>query len=169
MLLLVTEPAFTRFGDRVGAVAPDARFIRMQKDGTLTFGDRPLPWEDATPDVAWVTSDLFDGGPVRPFFKLLLTAKPKWVQIAGAGVDHPVFAMILEAGVRLTTSHVTGPPIAEYVLRSVLDHYQQPSVWAAERAAARWTAHDCREVAGTTWVVVGLGAIGTAVAARAKA
>jgi len=169
VLLLVTEPAFRRFGDRIGAVAPDARFIRMQANGELSFGDRPLPWDDAAPDIAWVTSDLFDDGPVRPFFKLLLTSKPRWVQIAGAGVDHPVFSMILESGVRLTTSHVTGPPIAEYVLRAVLDHYQQPSVWAAERADRRWVSHDFREIHGTTWLVVGLGAIGTAVAARAKA
>jgi hypothetical protein len=76
MLLLVTEPAFTRFADRIGAVAPDARFLRMQQDGTLLFGDRPTTWEDAAPDIAWVTADLFDGGPVRPFFMLLLTAIP---------------------------------------------------------------------------------------------
>src|SRR6476469_7620785 len=101
MLLLVTEPAFTRFGDRIGAVAPDARFLRMQKSGELLFGDRPVPWEEAKPDIAWVTADLFDGGPVRPFFKLLLPAKPAWVQIAGASVDNPVFGMILQQGVRL--------------------------------------------------------------------
>lgn len=169
MLLLVTEPAFTRFGDRIGAVAPDARFIRMQKSGDLLFGDQPLAWDDAQPDAAWVTSDLFDDGPVRPFFKLLLTAKPRWVQIAGAGVDHPVFDMILREGVRLTTSHVTGPPIAEYVIRAVLDHFQQSAVWAAERSDRRWVAHDFREVLGTTWLVVGLGAIGCAVAERARA
>ena len=169
MLLLVTEPAFTRFGDRIGAVAPDARFIRMQKSGELLFGDRPLAWDEAKPDVAWVTSDLFDDGPVRPFFKLLLTAKPTWVQIAGAGIDHPVFDMILGEGVRLTTSHVTGPPIAEYVMRTVLDHFQHPALWAAERADRRWVPHDFREVLGTTWLVVGLGAIGTAVAVRARA
>ena len=169
MLLLVTEPAFTRFGDRIAAVVPDARFVRMQKNGELLFGDRPLPWEEAAPDVAWVTSDLFDDGPVRPFFKLLLTAKPRWVQLAGAGVDHPVFDMILGEGVRLTTSHVTGLPIAEYVMRAVLDYYQQPALWAAERADRRWVAHDFREVYGTTWLVVGLGAIGTAVAERARA
>jgi phosphoglycerate dehydrogenase-like enzyme len=121
------------------------------------------------PEVAWVTSDLFDDGPVRPFFKLLLTAKPKWVQLAGAGVDHPVFEMILREGVRLTTSHVTGVPIAEYIMRAVLDHYQQPAVWAAERADRRWVAHDFPEVYGTTWLVIGLGAIGTAVAERARA
>jgi phosphoglycerate dehydrogenase-like enzyme len=169
MLLLLTEPAFTRFGDAIGAVAPDARFIRMQKGGDLLFGDRPLPWEEAAPDIAWVTSDLFDDGPVRPFFKLLLTAKPGWVQIAGAGVDHPVFGMILSEGVRLTTSHVTGGPIAEYVMRAVLDHYQQPALWSSERAERRWVAHDFRELHGTTWLVIGLGAIGTAVAERARA
>lgn len=169
MLVLVTEDAFVRFADRIGAVATDARFLRMQGDGSLTFGDQPLAWDAAAPDVAWVTADLFDGGPVRPFFKLLLTAKPKWVQIAGAGVDHPVFGMILDQGVRLTTSHVTGIPISEYIVRAVLDHYQQPAVWAAERADRHWTGHDFREVHGTTWVVVGLGAIGRAVATRAKA
>src|SRR3954451_9692300 len=138
MLLLVTEPAFTRFGDRIGAVATDARFVRMQTDGTLLLGDRPLAWDDVAPDVAWVTSDLFDGGPVRPFFKLLLTTKPKWVQIAGAGVDHPVFEMILNEGVRLTSSHVTGIHIDEYVFLAVLDHYHQPALWEAERADRRW-------------------------------
>src|SRR3954447_14716019 len=169
MLLLVTKPAFTRFGDKIGAVASDARFVRMQGDGSLLLGDRPVAWEELRPDVAWVTADLFDDGPVRPFFKLLLTAKPQWVQIAGAGVDHPVFKMILEQGVRLTTSHVTGIPIAEYIVRGVLDHYQRPDDWAEARAAQAWTAHDFREVHGTTWVVVGLGAIGKAVAVRARA
>jgi phosphoglycerate dehydrogenase-like enzyme len=91
------------------------------------------------------------------------------VQIAGAGVDHPVFGMIREQGVRLTTSHVTGIPIAEYIVRSVLDHYQQPDEWAAARVAKAWTSHDFREIHGTTWVVVGLGAIGNAVAVRARA
>src|SRR3954452_19822351 len=145
MLLLVTEPAFTRFGDRIGAVATDARFVRMQTDGTLLLGDRPLAWDDVAPDVAWVTSDLFDGGPVRPFFKLLLTAKPRGVQIAGAGVDHPVVGMILEQGVRLTPSAATGIPVYEYIVRGVLDHFQRPDEWAAARDAREWTSHDFRE------------------------
>jgi phosphoglycerate dehydrogenase-like enzyme len=71
--------------------------------------------------------------------------------------------------VRLTTSHVTGIPIAEYIVRGVLNHYQRPDQWAAARDAREWTPHDFREVHGTTWVVVGLGAIGNAVAVRARA
>ncbi len=54
------------------------------------------------------------------------------------------------------------------MLRAVLDHYQQPSLWVAERAARRWAPHDFREVNGTTWLVVGLGTIAPR-AARAKA
>jgi phosphoglycerate dehydrogenase-like enzyme len=77
--------------------------------------------------------------------------------------------MLLDGGTRLTTSHVTGIPIAEYVLRAVLDHYQDTSTWLDERRAQRWSPHDFREVHGTTWLVVGLGHIGTEVAMRAKA
>src|SRR5581483_11272493 len=169
MLLLLSEPAYADFGDRIGATAPDMRFLRMQQDGSLRLGDQSLAWEDASPDVAWLTADLFDGGPVRRFLRFALNSRPQWLQTAGAGTDHDVFRMLLDNGTRLTTSHVTGIPIAEYVVRAVLDHYQRPNVWAAERRDRRWAPHDFREVHGTTWLVVGLGAIGTEVASRARA
>jgi phosphoglycerate dehydrogenase-like enzyme len=168
MLLLLSERAFARFGDQIRAAAPETRFLRMQPDGELSLGDQSIAWEDATADVAWLTADLFDGGPIRKFFRLTLNTKPQWMQSSGAGTDHPVFQMVLDNGTRLTTSHVTGIPIAEYVLRSVLDHFQCADDWRAARGERRWTAHDYREVHGTTWLVVGLGNIGTEVASRAK-
>jgi phosphoglycerate dehydrogenase-like enzyme len=168
-MLLLSERAFVAFGDQIGAAVPDVRFIRMQNDGDLVFGDRALPWEEASPDVAWLTADLFDGGPVRKFFRLALDSKPQWLQSSGAGTDHPVFQMLLDSGTRLTTSHVTGIPIAEYVLRAVLDHYQDASAWTAARREHRWQPRDFREVHGSTWLIVGLGHIGTEVAKRAKA
>jgi phosphoglycerate dehydrogenase-like enzyme len=64
---------------------------------------------------------------------------------------------------------VTGGPIAEYVLRAVLDHFQRAGEWRAAVARKAWETHEVREVAGTTWLVVGLGAIGSAVAERARA
>ena len=141
----------------------------MQVDGDLVSGDRHITWEDAEPNVAWLTADLFNGGPVRKFFRLVLDTKPAWLQSSGAGTDHPVFQMLLDGGTRLTTSHVTGIPIAEFVVRAVLDHFQQASTWTAERREHRWQAHDFREIHGTTWLIVGLGNIGTEVAIRAKA
>jgi phosphoglycerate dehydrogenase-like enzyme len=169
MLLLLSERAFAAYADRINAVVPHVQFIRMQRDGDLVLGDRIIPWEEAEPEVAWLTSDFFDGGPVRKFFRLALNTKPQWFQSSGAGTDHPVFQMLTDGGTRLTTSHVTGIPIAEYIVRAVLDHFQQASAWTDDRSARRWQPHDFREVHGTTWVIIGLGHIGTEVAIRAKA
>jgi len=71
--------------------------------------------------------------------------------------------------VRLTTAHVNNVPIAEYVLREVLDRFQRADRWRAGQAAHHWEHHEWREVTGSTWLVVGVGAIGSAVAERARA
>lgn len=146
----------------------------MANDGTLHLGHRegqPLTWEEADVEVAWPTADLFaDGAPLRPFFGFLVRHEAlRWVQSPAAGFDNPVFATIVANGRRLTTSHVTDIPIAEYVIRAVLDHYQQPQRWAASAADKAWRQHDFREVHGSTWLIVGLGSIGTAIATRARA
>jgi phosphoglycerate dehydrogenase-like enzyme len=122
-------------------------------------------------DVAWATTDLYrDRDAMRHFFGAVLSSTSlRWLQVSNAGVDHPVFADIIRRGVTMTTSHVTGIPIAEWVLRAVLDHFQDADAWRAVVADRRWEPHEFREVAGTTWLVVGLGAIGAAVATRAQA
>jgi phosphoglycerate dehydrogenase-like enzyme len=122
-------------------------------------------------DVAWATGDLYmEPDLARHFFGAVLGSDTlRWLQVTNAGVDHPVFANLVRNGVTLTTSHVTGAPIAEYVLRAVLDWYQRAGEWRSSIAEQRWENHEFREVAGTTWLVVGLGAIGSAVARRARA
>ena len=122
-------------------------------------------------DVAWATGDIYlDRDLARHFFGAVLSSETlRWMQVSNAGVDHPVFAELVRKGVLLTTSHVTGAPIAEYVLRAVLDHFQRAGEWRASITERRWEQHEFREVAGSTWLIVGLGAIGAAVARRAKA
>lgn len=165
MRILLTAAAADRFGHRLPA---DVSPAVMQADGSLADG---TPWEDADVEVAWPTADLFEpGAPVRPFFAFLLQSTTlRWIQSPAAGVDAPVFAQLVRKGIRLTTSHVTDIPISEYVLRSVLDHYQRPQEWAASAADRAWRRHDFREVHGTTWLIVGLGSIGAATAVRARA
>lgn len=139
---------------------------------------RELPVELVVPEgrvedieLAWATSDLYtDRDLARRFFGALLGSDTvRWLQVSNAGVDHPVFADLVRRGVTVTTSHVTGVPIAEYVLRAVLDHYQRAELWRSSIAARRWEVHEWRELAGSTWLVVGLGAIGSEVAIRARA
>jgi phosphoglycerate dehydrogenase-like enzyme len=165
MRILLTATAFERFGDRL---PDDAAPAVMERDGSLRDG---TSWEDADVEVAWPTADLFEpDAPLRPFFGFLLQSTTlRWIQSPAAGVDAPVFAQLVRKGIRLTTSHVTDIPISEYVLRSVLDHYQRPEEWVASSAERAWRRHDFREVHGTTWLVVGLGAIGASTAVKARA
>jgi len=141
----------------------------MQKDGSLPGGaDR----DTVAIDVAAAAFDLFDAyeGALRPFFGMVMRSTTlRWFSVPNAGLDSPVFTAVLERGVRLTNAHVTDIPISEFVLRSVLDHYQQAERWRDAQRRRAWDRHQFREVAGTTWLIVGLGTIGQAVAVRAKA
>jgi len=126
---------------------------------------------DAHPDVAWGTSDLFrDGAPLVAFFSLMLESHGlAWFQSPGAGYDDPVFTALVANGVRVTNAHVNSLPIAEFVMRSVLDEFQDAAQWRDQATKRLWRIHDWREVSGSTWVIVGLGGIGTEVARRARA
>lgn len=163
--VLLTETAWERYGSRLPS---DVVPIRLRADGSLAGA---ASREEAAPEVAWGTFDLFDeGGPARAFFGFLLHSPTlRWFQSPAAGADHPVFAQVASRGITVTTSHVTDVPISEYVLRAVLDAFQSAGSWRAAQADAEWRRHEWREVAGSRWLVYGLGAIGSAVAARARA
>lgn len=167
----MTQTAWERFGPRLPEVVAGASTIRMHAGGELFRDDGEVAWEDAKPEIVWATSDLFDAGaPLRPFFGFLRRCQTvRWLQSPAAGIDAPFFGEVVRRGIRLTTSHVTDVPVAEYTLRAVLSHYQQDHLWRDAQAEREWRKHDFREVHGTTWLVVGLGAIGTAIASRAAA
>jgi phosphoglycerate dehydrogenase-like enzyme len=166
--VLLTEHAFRQYGERVRRAGVPTRLVRVQADGGLVLDGAPP--EDAEPEVAWLTAEAFYDGIVVPFFDAVAASPSiRWLHSPAAGVDLPFYAGLAERGVRVTTSHVNAIPIAEYVLAVVLSHYQQLARWRDAQAERVWLHHEFREVHGTTWLVVGLGAIGTAVATRAYA
>jgi phosphoglycerate dehydrogenase-like enzyme len=169
--ILVSEHTYHEYGSMVRQVQPDTEFVLFGDDGTVrTEAGAVVVSAADTFEVAWATHDLFIGDGWRAYFRLLdASSAVRWVQSPGAGLDAPTFRSLIERGVRLTTSHVTSVPIAEFVLRSVLEVFQRPAQWRAGREARRWDHHSFREVFGTTWLVVGMGAIGTDVAVRAGA
>jgi phosphoglycerate dehydrogenase-like enzyme len=124
----------------------------------------------APAEVVWVSNDMFFGPRFDVVVELMEgSAALRWVQSSAAGTDLPWCAPLRQRGVRLTTSHVTGIPIAEYVLSAVLNHYQEPHRWVSARARREWAHHDFREIAGTNWLVLGYGAIGVEIGRRATA
>ncbi len=99
---------------------------------------------------------------------LLSLESLRWFQSPAAGYL-TLYDRLFEHGVRVTGAHVNAIPIAEYVIQAVLARFQRADEWAAAREAREWRPHEFREVFGTTWLVIGVGSIGSAVAERARA
>ena len=170
MRVLLTSVAHGRFWDRLSRPGVDP--LIMDKDGCLrTATGDPVERDAADPEVAWGTSDLFaEGSPMPPFLGLIRRAPSlEWFQSPAAGYDDPIYKELAARGVRITNAHVNGIPIAEFVMRAVLDHFQAAQLWREAEQQRVWSTHDWREISGTTWLVIGLGSIGGRVAHRARA
>lgn len=171
MDIFLSAAALAAHRDVLEPAAPDdVRWVELHADGSASVDGMPIDLRRATPEVAWMTSDLIQGGPSRQFFGLVTRSESlRWLQSSAAGFDHPIFGELVRRGLRLTPSHIAGPPIADFVLRAALDHLQDAGRWRAAAAARRWEPHEFVEMASTRWLVVGLGTIGAEIAIRARA
>jgi phosphoglycerate dehydrogenase-like enzyme len=94
----------------------------------------------------------------------------KWVQAVGAGVGQLQSGGLDKIGAVLTTSAgVASAPIAEFVLARILAEWKLFPALERLQQAQDWTPTYGRNLAGSTIGIVGFGAIGAAVATRAKA
>ncbi len=147
--LLVSHRFRSVYGDAFVAAAK-ARGIALE---LLVLPDDPEARlaDDvaARAEVAYFSSDIFPQFG-KPFFSATRKAAGlRWLHVFNAGVDHPVFASILERGVRLTTSSGTAStPIAQTAIAGML--------------------HLTRDVAGQTVLVYGFGKIGSEIARLAR-
>lgn len=161
--LLIYEPSFERLKTELSAFSELEPVVAEYHGISGEAGSARF-------DVAWLNNEVFLGPAVASFIDTLLRAPQlKWVQSAGAGYDHPLFHQIIAKGARLTTSHVQAIGIAEFVLAGVLDHFQRGPERRAAQTQGMWRQAPFREIMGTTWLIVGFGAIGQAVAERAGA
>src|SRR5277367_3319316 len=116
MLVLLTAVAYQSYGAMLAR--PQIQWLLMGEDGSIRDPDgEKVTNENAQPEIAWGTSDLFrEGAPLAPFFSFMLSSPGlRWFQSPAAGYDSPVFAKLAANGVRVTNAHVNSLPIAEYV------------------------------------------------------
>jgi len=92
----------------------------------------------------------------------------RWVQAIGAGVDH-YRGLGLEGLLVTNAVGVSAVPMAEFVIGRILQVWKRFGELAVRQREHRWDAVYGRTLAGCTLAVVGVGAIGTAVAERAQA
>lgn len=114
MRVLLTAVAYHSYGTMLAR--PQIQWLLMGEDGSIGDPDgEKVTNENAQPDIAWGTSDLFqEGAPLAAFFSFMLSSPGlRWFQSPAAGYDSPVFAKLVANGVRVTNAHVNSLPIAE--------------------------------------------------------
>lgn len=163
--VLLYEPSYQRIRPELPS---GVEVVVVGADGGLQLDGRPVAAEQARAEAGWFSPDLFLGGAQTYIGALMQAPDLRWVQSASAGLDNPVFARLAAQGVRLSRSSAQGIPMAEYVISTVLDHYQRGPERRRLRAAHEWKQPMFRELGGTTWLMVGFGNIGQAVAERAR-
>lgn len=170
MRLLIYEPALRRVEQALAPFKDQLQLLTVDRQGAVTCGGETFDADTAQPDAGWLSAD----GGMSPAQRTLMVGvlksqRLKWVHTGAAGVDHPIWAQLVDKGAVLTTGHGQALCMAEYVLAEVLACFQRIGERRAEQAARRWTRLPFREIAGTSWLIIGFGAIGQDVAARAKA
>lgn len=168
MIILASDEAAPRIAQRL---PPSDRLLHMDGDGTIRAGDKVVPRHDASADVVWLTPDVLLNRRLGQAFLdyVLETPEVAWVQSAAAGTDISAFGPLLARGTRVSNAHVNAIPIAEFVFASVLEHFQGLERRRELQRDHTWRQDQYREIYATTWLVIGLGHIGSEVARRAMA
>jgi len=161
-----------------GAAALGARFssiqgvtpVLFQRDGSLTRNGTPVTRDEVSPKGAWLSLDVLITKRVFDYVDHLLNLPSlEWIQSTAAGFDNPLFVEMAKKGIRLTNSDAQAVAIAEFVLGSVLAEFQNPMARHQNQSEKKWKGVDFREIAGTSWMIVGIGNIGNETAKRARA
>jgi phosphoglycerate dehydrogenase-like enzyme len=168
MQILITKASQERVGAKVAAMAPGAQIVTVAPGGGLEIDGAAVSAEAISPEVAWISIDSLFSGLMPVIGDLASGGSARWAQVALAGLDRPMFASMMAAGVRLSKGAAQAPPIAEYVICHALSLIHPIAEQAAHQKAHAWQRVDFREVASTRWMLFGYGAIGQQIAQRIK-
>ncbi len=171
--VLVSHHCNARFGnDFVAAAKRDGielDLLALPSDPEARIDDAVA----ARAEAAYFSGDVFPAFS-RQFFSATRKASGlKWLHVFNAGVDHPVFATILERGVRLTTSSgSTAEPIAQTAITGMLYLARNFPRWTAGQRNRQWDPMRSpdfpRDLRGQVMLIYGLGGIGTEIARLAR-
>ncbi len=171
--LLVSHRFNDRFGDAVRAAAAREK---LALELLVLPADPAARIDDATAaraDAAYFSGDVFPSHSKQFFSATRKAPGLKWLHVFNAGVDHPVFATVLERGVRLTTSSgSTAEPIAQTAIAGMLYLARNFPRWIEGQRNHQWnpmrSAEFPRDLRGQVMVILGMGKIGTEIARLAR-
>jgi phosphoglycerate dehydrogenase-like enzyme len=110
-----------------------------------------------------------DGFQQGGFDLSLALRSAKVLQTFNAGLDNPFYKQLAAKGTRISNSSAQAVAISEYVFGQLLAVFQPIEEQRRLQASRTWKITPYREIAGTTWLIIGYGPIGQEIAKRVKA
>jgi phosphoglycerate dehydrogenase-like enzyme len=164
--LLVSHQLAARHGAKL---ATAAELIVLPPDPAARLADADC----ARIETAFFSGDVFPDYS-RQFFSAARKApRLKWLHAFNVGVDHPIYAELLERGVRVTTSAgSTAEPIAQTAIMGLLALARGFPRWLVAQRGREWNPERKLlppDLKDQTAVIVGLGKIGSEIARLARA
>jgi phosphoglycerate dehydrogenase-like enzyme len=164
---------FIRHPDGVWSVPPAQVEALARRFPEVDFVS---PLDQAGADRALPGADIVLGTAVRRE-NLASARRLKWIHVTAAGVGHVLFPQLVESDIVLTNSRgLHSDSMAEHALGLLLSFARKLHLARDAQRESRWTqrAMWCepppfRELAGASLGLVGLGAVGSALATRARA
>ena len=168
--IAVYAPAFEAIKHRIDRDALQCDWITFSSDGKYLLGESLEDPEHVSIDFLWL-SPLLSADKVLPiaFEMALRTRSIKVLQTFNAGLDHPFYKNIAEKGTAICNSSAQGIAIAEFVFAHVLHQFQPIQLQAQQQVKRLWQHTPFKELSQSTWLILGFGPIGQAIAQRAKA
>ena len=112
-------------------------------------------------NLAFFSADVYPTHTAAFMSVALGAANLRWMHLYNAGVDHPIFGMFQQRGVRLSTSSgSSATPIAHSVVMHLLQLCRNSTTFARQQADRVWAPSDSFDLEGRTVGIIGLGAIG---------
>jgi phosphoglycerate dehydrogenase-like enzyme len=144
----------------IRAEVPEARLIPCTSYEAL-----PEALAEHRPEIAYVFKI---GRAPFPRAALLGAHAPRWIQNAGAGMDHLV-PWDPDRVIVTNASGAHGELMSQYTLWAILNHRLGLPTYARQQAERVWRKGEFRSVAGCTLTIVGFGTIGAEIGRLAKA
>ena len=161
--LLIHPDGWQRLEAEIREIDPDVVPLSLDEEGLIRAAD-------GGPEAAWFGVDVLRHGQGKRYLDYIEAQDSvRWLQTLHAGLDNPVYDRLLAKPIRISNSSAQAIAIAEYVMANVLAVMQPIDAQREAQAAGRWRPMRFREVAGGTWLLIGLGNIGREIATRAAA
>ncbi len=168
--VVMFHAAHERVADRLAALDLPLRVLPLRADGSCTVDGAQVPLAEVRAEAVWLSLEIPQSGLFDDCMAAITASDSvKWLQTFNAGLDHPGYREIAAKGVRIGASNAQAVAIAEYTLAHVLEVFQPLAEQRAAQAAGTWKLLRFREIAGTSWLIVGYGSIGQEVGKRAEA